>query len=62
MNKQDFFAKFLSLVAFRLRGPGPPGCRLGAPGPPWLLAKPMILRQDRVFKFFHKKTFKVKLK
>ena len=47
MKKQGFFDKFLSLVAFRLRGPGP----LGHP-----LATPMILRQDRSpTKFFHKK-------
>ena len=55
-NEQTrFFVKFLSLVAFRLRVPGPPGCRLGVSGAPWLLATPMILRQDRVLKFLYKK-------
>ena len=42
-----FFDKFLSLVAFQLRGLGPTG--------PTPLATPMILRSDRALKFFHKK-------
>ena len=46
MKKQDFFVKFLSLVAFQLRAPA----HWATP-----LATPMILRQDRALKFFHKK-------
>ena len=46
MKKQGFFDKFLPLVAFWLRVPG----SLGHPH-----ATPMILRQDRSPKFFHKK-------
>ena len=41
------FVKFVSLVAFQLRGPEP---HWATP-----LATPMILRQDRALKFFHKK-------
>ena len=54
MKKQGFVVKFLSLVAFQSRGPGSTG-----PPPP---ATPMILRQDRALKFFHKKTLKAKFK
>ena len=54
-EETSFFVKFLSLVAFQLRGPG----STGPPPPP---ATPMILRQDRTLKFFHKQTFKAKFK
>ena len=47
MKKQGFFVKFVSLVAFQLRGPGP---QWATP-----LATSMILRQDRALKFFQKK-------
>ena len=61
MKKQGFVVKLLSLVAFQSRGPGSTGPPPRPPPPP-PPATPMILRQDRALKFFHKKTFKAKFK
>ena len=54
MKKQDFFCQICVIGGISIEGARAPWATL--------LASPMILRQDRALKFFHKKTFKAKLK
>ena len=55
-NEQTrLFCKIFVIDGIAIEGARAPWLSVWCPGTPWLLATPMVLRQDRVLKFLHKK-------
>ena len=61
-EKTRLFFQIFVIGGILIEGARPPWLSVRGLGAPWLLATPMILIQDCVLKFFHKKTFKAKFK
>ena len=63
-NEQTrLFCKIFVIDGIAIEGARAPWLSVWGPGTPWLLVTPMVLRQDRVLKFLHKKkTFTAKFK